>query len=91
MSPTPEDIATRRRRLLWRATHRGNREMDLVLGGYVRTHIDALTVPELDELEAIVHLEDPMLMSWVVGREPVPAEHDTPLVAKILAFRPEVF
>ncbi|HEX3994700.1 MAG TPA: succinate dehydrogenase assembly factor 2, partial [Acetobacteraceae bacterium] len=34
---------TRRRRLLYRATHRGTFENDLLIGGFVRDHLDTLT------------------------------------------------
>lgn len=81
----------RRKRLLWRATHRGNREMDLVLGGYARAHLATMGEAELDEFERLVSLEDPMLMGWVVGREAVPAEYDSGLARSILAFRPEIY
>lgn len=86
-----ESDENRRKRLLWRACHRGTREMDLVLGGFARAHLQALSPAELDEFERLIALEDPMLMGWVVGREPVPARHDSPLVRRILAFRPEIY
>ena len=33
MTAAIENLENRRKRLLWRATHRGMREMDLILGG----------------------------------------------------------
>jgi len=41
---------TRRKRLLWRASHRGIREMDLILGGFATARIDTMTPAELDQL-----------------------------------------
>ncbi len=76
----------RRRKLVYRANHRGTKEMDLVLGGFVRKAIGGLSEAELDELEAIIALPDPSLSSWLIGREPVPAEFDTKLMASILSF-----
>ena len=45
----PESAAldTRRRRLLFRATHRGTYENDLMIGGFVRADLDALDAAEL--------------------------------------------
>ena len=76
----------RRRKLVYRANHRGTKEMDLVLGGFVRKVIGELSEAELDELETIINLPDPSLSSWLIGREPVPPEFDTKLMASILSF-----
>ncbi|MEM8688130.1 MAG: succinate dehydrogenase assembly factor 2 [Pseudomonadota bacterium] len=76
----------RRRKLIYRASHRGTKEMDLVLGGYVQRVIAELTEAEVDELEAIIALPDPTLTAWLMGNEPVAAEFDTKLMASILSF-----
>ncbi len=82
-----EDIAMRRRRLKYRAWHRGTREMDLVLGPYADAHADALGEAELLRLETFMDEEDTDLLKWVMGQETPPAGVDTALLAEILAFR----
>lgn len=62
----------RRRRLLFRATHRGTQETDLLVGGYVAARIDRLTEPEMDALEAVMELPDVDLSDWLTGRVPIP-------------------
>jgi antitoxin CptB len=88
MTMANEALDHRRRRLLWRAEHRGTRELDLVLGRFARTSIAAMDVAALDELEAIVAMPDPDLSNWLMRREPVPPEHHTATFAALLAFRP---
>ena len=83
--PPPADLPTRRRRLLFRATHRGTYENDLMLGGFVRAHLEAFTPAELDALEAIIDLPDPELADWLSGRQPIPADIDIPLLHRIRA------
>jgi antitoxin CptB len=73
----------RRRRLLFRATHRGTHENDLLIGGYVSARIFTLSSPEIEALEAILDLPDPDLADWLTGRRPIPPEHDTPLLRLI--------
>jgi antitoxin CptB len=82
-----EDIAMRRRRLKYRAWHRGTKEMDLVLGPYADAHADALGPDELTRLETLMGEEDTDLLKWVMGQEPVPDTVDSPLLAEIIAFR----
>jgi antitoxin CptB len=77
--PAPPRDA-RRRRLLFRATHRGTHETDLLVGGFVSQRIDALDSAELDALEAILDLPDPDLADWLTGRRAIPAAADSPLL-----------
>jgi antitoxin CptB len=78
----------RRRRLIWRAEHRGTRELDLVLGGFARRHVAAMDDAALEELEAIVAMPDPDLSNWLMRRAPVPPEHRSATFTALLAFRP---
>ena len=78
-------VETRRRRLLFRATHRGTHETDLLLGGYVSSRIAAMTEPDMDALEEIMELPDTDLADWLTGRLPIPAELDGPLLRDIKA------
>jgi antitoxin CptB len=81
-----EGLDPRRRRLLFRAWHRGIREMDLVLGGFADAQLAALSDIELDELEQWLDIPDQQLFSWVNGADPPPAELDTALFRKLLDF-----
>lgn len=82
-----EGIEARRKRLRYRAWHRGTKEMDLVLGPYADAHIDSLAVPELDRLEALMDEEDTDLLKWVMGQEIPPAAIDTELLTRLIAYR----
>jgi antitoxin CptB len=73
----------RRRRLLYRATHRGTHETDLIVGGYVARRIDTFSDAELDALEDVLELPDPDLADWLTGRLPIPPEADSPTLRSI--------
>jgi antitoxin CptB len=81
----PSGDETRRRRLLFRATHRGTHENDLLIGGFVRVRIGALTPAEMDALEEVMELPDTDLADWLTGRRPIPAECDSPMLRAIKA------
>ena len=87
MTAAAELSENRRRRLLWRASHRGIREMDLILGGFATARIDTMTPAELDQLEAVIDLPDQQLLAWATRQEPVPARLRSRLLDEILAFR----
>ena len=73
-------LESRRRRLLFRANHRGTRENDFLVGGFVAPRLASFTEGEMDELERIMELPDPALADWLTGRRPIPPEHDRPML-----------
>ena len=82
-SPQPAAIDARRRRLLYRATHRGTHENDLLIGGFVAPRLAAFTETELDALEELMELLDADLADYLTGRRPIPPGADTPMLRRI--------
>lgn len=78
----------RRKKILYRANHRGMKEADVMLGGFAAKHLRDLSEADLDIFESLLEELDVDIMDWVIGRKPVPAHHDTPVFAQILAFKP---
>lgn len=83
------DLDPRRRRILFRAWHRGIREMDLMLGQFCEAEIANLSDAQLDELEHIMVEEDNDLVKYITGAEAVPTHLQTPLFERIAALRPD--
>ena len=77
------ELDPRRRRLLYRATHRGTQEADLLIGGYVARHVAAMTEAELAATEAVLDHPDPDLADWLTGRRPIPPGADSPLLRRM--------
>ena len=84
--PDHSALDTRRRRLLFRATHRGTFENDLMIGGFVRAHLESLTEADLDALETVMEMPDTDLAEWLTGREPIPPKEDTPMLRRMRDF-----
>ena len=78
--PAATSAHTRRRRLLFRATHRGTHETDLLIGGFVVERLGAFSDADMDVLEALMELPDVELADWLTGRLPIPAAHDIPML-----------
>lgn len=81
-----DNLDPRRKRILFRAWHRGMREMDLVMGRYVEAHVDALSEAELDQLEALIEELDADLLAWITGASDVPERCDTSVFRAMKAF-----
>ena len=44
--------------------HRGSKEMDLLLGNFVKKNIDKLNNNELKDLEKLLFIEDETIYKW---------------------------
>jgi len=82
-----EDIVIdiRRKRLFFRAWHRGMRELDLILGSYAEQKISQMTGDELDEFEKILSYEDRDLIGWLSGQVAIPRDVDSPMLRAIVS------
>jgi antitoxin CptB len=74
----------RRRRAAYRASHRGTKEMDFILGRFAEAHLAGMTDGELDDFERLIAMPDPVLAQWFQqgSGEPVFAE----LIAAMRSF-----
>ena len=66
------DSDSRRKRALYRAHHRGTKEMDLLLGGFADAELARMSDSELDAFELLLALPDPELDRLLKGAEPPP-------------------
>lgn len=85
-APPEPDLAIRRRRLAFRAWHRGMREVDLLLGRFADAHLADLSEPELASFEALLEIPDPEILAWVTGETAVPDDVNSPALHRIIAF-----
>ena len=78
--PDADPLESRRRRSLFRASHRGSHENDILIGGFVAARIADFGAAELEALEALLELPDPDLNDFLLGRRPIPPELDSDLL-----------
>jgi antitoxin CptB len=81
-----DGLDARRRKLLFRAWHRGMREMDLIMGRFADAAIGQMSKDELGQFEALIEVPDPQLLAWVTGEADTPADYDTALFRRLRDF-----
>lgn len=82
-----EALDTLRRKLGFRAWHRGTREADLLMGSFADRHLAEFGPEELRQFEDLLGENDPDIYDWMTGRQPVPAAHDNRVAALLRKFR----
>lgn len=76
----------RRKRLLFRARHRGMHELDVILGRFAAARLRGLDAVEVEAFERLLAMPEPDLYACLVGTAPPPAGAEAALVAAIVAF-----
>ena len=53
-----------KKQIIYRSTHRGIKEMDILLGNFVKKHINEFTEVELLDLARLLYMEDEVIYKW---------------------------
>ncbi len=67
MSQPDDTLSRRRRRAVYRAAHRGTKEMDWLLGRYAAAEVADMGVDDLSVFEQLLALPDPDLEQWIMS------------------------
>jgi len=53
-----------KKKLLYRSSYRGTKEMDILLSSFVKFYIDKFTEEELEDLNKLLDLEDEVIFNF---------------------------
>ncbi len=84
---TDKALEHRRRKLRFRAWHRGIKEMDLILGKYADEYLDQMSSAEMDQFSHLLKQADDELYTWVSGAKKVPEEFDNDIMKTLKSFQ----
>ena len=78
-----------RKRLLYKATHRGMKEADRLIGDFALARIGILSESQLTSFDLLLDESDNDLLKWIMEREEVPEWVDSNLITEIINFNKE--
>jgi antitoxin CptB len=81
-----DDVESRRRRAAFRATRRGNKEMDWLIGRFAQARLAGMSPDALTAFERLLLVPDPNLYDMIMHPEVAPAGQHEQLVAELRAF-----
>ena len=58
-----------KKKIIYRSMHRGTKELDLLLGNFVKRHIDEFNNTELKDLEKLLFMEDQVIYNWYYKKD----------------------
>ena len=59
-----EELEIFKKKLLYRASYRGTKEMDILLSSFVKSYIDKFSNSQLKELEKFLFYEDEIILNF---------------------------
>ena len=57
-----------KKQIIYRSMHRGTKEMDLLLGNFVKKYVDEFNINELKDLEKLLFTEDEIIYKWYIKK-----------------------
>lgn len=66
------DLENRKRRLLFRAWHRGIKELDLIFGNFIEANVQTFSHDECSWFESLFEEQDHEILKWVTDDIDVP-------------------
>lgn len=84
--PLIDELEIRRKRALYRAQHRGTKEMDLLVGRYAAATLPRLDADGVARFERFLSVQDPVLEAWIFGKDDAAATEFAGFVSDVRAF-----
>lgn len=81
-----DDLDMRRRRAMWRATHRGTKELDILVGRYATAKLPAMAGASLDLFEDFLAVTEADLQRWLLTPGATAEQKFANLVAAVRCF-----
>ena len=76
-----------KKKILYRSEHRGIKEMDLLLGNFVKKYVNSLGESELCELESLLNIDDEVLYKWYLNNERTTLIPENSITKKLKEFK----
>ena len=76
-----------KKQIIYRSMHRGFKEMDLLLGNFVKKYINEFNDAELNDLERLIFIEDEIIYKWYFEKKLENAIPNTKVSAMLKNFK----
>ena len=73
--------------IIYRATHRGTKEMDILLGNFVKKYIKKFNNDELFDLDKILNYDDEFLYKYYFGKNYNNSNKDNKILKMLKEFK----
>tara|TARA_B100001540_G_C15685282_1_gene586733 strand:+ start:400 stop:657 length:258 start_codon:yes stop_codon:yes gene_type:complete len=69
------DLETYKKKIIFKASHRGSKEMDIMLGNFIKKYIELFNENELGLFNDILECDDDDIYQWIIGKKEIPSQY----------------
>ena len=69
------DLETYKKKIIYKASHRGSKEMDILLGSFINKYVELFNKNELQQFDLILDNYDDDIYQWILGKSDIPNEY----------------
>ena len=84
------NLSLRKKKILFKCTHSGTKELDILLGSYVSHHISLLKSKELDYLDVVLSFTDFDLFKILTKKKAIDKKMNEYFIKKIIKFNQNI-
>ena len=84
------NLSFRKKKILFKCTHSGTKELDILLGSYVSHHINLLKSKELDYLDVVLNFSDLDLFKILTKKKAIDKKMNEYFIKKIIKFNQNI-
>ena len=63
------EISYLKKKIIYRSEYRGTKEMDLLLGNFVKKYLDSFSTEDLNDLYKVLNISDEDLTKWFLKKK----------------------
>lgn len=75
-----------RKLCLYRSLHRGCKELDIIMEGYIKSRLDNFSEGDLLLYSKLLEMEDSVIYDYILGTTQVPFEHNNKVMQDFIEF-----
>ena len=84
------NLSFRKKKILFKCTHSGTKELDILLGSYVSHHINLLKSKELNDLDVVLSFSDLDLFKILTKKKAIDKKMNEYFIKKIIKFNQNI-
>ena len=78
------DLETYKKMIIYKASHRGSKEMDILLGNFINKYVELFNKNELQQFDLILDNDDDDIYQWILGKSDIPNEYQNRVFSLLL-------
>ena len=78
------DLETYKKKIIYKATHRGSKEMDILLGNFINKYVELFNKNELQQFDLILDNDDDDIYRWILSKNDIPNKYQNRVFSLLL-------